>query len=60
VDLDAGVVKLDPNTVTKNNEGRTLPTRALPEIHDLLVAQRAFVTQTNASVASCAAWYSRG
>lgn len=45
VDLAAGVVKLAPNTVTKNDEGRTLPTRALPEIHALLAAQRASVSE---------------
>lgn len=31
--------------MTKNDEGRTLPTRALPEIHALLVAQRVAVTK---------------
>ena len=45
VDLDAGTLKLEPNTVTKNRKGRTLPTRALPELHQLLVDQRAFVSQ---------------
>jgi integrase len=44
VDLVAGVVKLDANTVTKNAEARTLPTRAMPEIHALLVSQREFVS----------------
>ncbi|MDQ2767444.1 MAG: tyrosine-type recombinase/integrase [Gemmatimonadota bacterium] len=45
VDLESGVVKLDPDTVTKNKQGRTLPTRALPEIHEMLVSQRAFVSE---------------
>jgi len=45
VDLEAGTLKLEPNTVTKNRKGRTLPIRALPELHQLLVDQRAFVSQ---------------
>ena len=45
VDLAAGVVKLEPNMVTKNDAGRTLPTGALPEMHALLVAQRATVSK---------------
>lgn len=39
VDLTAGVVRLEPGT-TKNDEGREWPTRALPELHALLQAQR--------------------
>lgn len=45
VDLAEGMVKLAPNTVTKNKEARTLPTRPWPEIHALLEAQRDAVSQ---------------
>ena len=39
VDLDAGVVRLDVGT-TKNSDGRTFPIDALPELLELLRAQR--------------------
>jgi hypothetical protein len=41
VDLDAGVVRLEPGT-TKNREGREFPIRALLELQRLLEAQRAY------------------
>jgi len=40
VDFEVGVVKLEPGT-TKNNQARTFPFGALPELRELLVAQRA-------------------
>lgn len=40
VDFSAGTVTLDPGT-TKNRDGRVFPFAALPELRDLLVAQRA-------------------
>jgi len=39
VDLDAGVVRLEPGT-TKNGEGRTFPIKPRPALADLLTAQR--------------------
>jgi integrase len=39
VDLDAGVIRLEPGT-TKNKSGRTLPFHTLPELRDALKAQR--------------------
>jgi integrase len=41
VDLEAGVVRLEPGT-TKNREGREFPISALPELQLLLEAQRAY------------------
>lgn len=38
VDFQAGVVRLEPGT-TKNDEGRTLPFNALPELAHLLRSQ---------------------
>jgi integrase len=43
VDLRAGIVRLDPGT-TKNREGRSFPFSMLPELRDLLEAQRAVTT----------------
>lgn len=40
VDFNAGTVTLDPGS-TKNREGRVFPFSALPELRDLLVAQKA-------------------
>jgi integrase len=50
VDLDAGVIRLDPGT-TKNNEGRTFPYRqagvtVLPELEAVLQLQRARTDET--------------
>ena len=39
VDFGAGVVRLEPNT-TKSDQGRTFPFAALPELAELLLAQR--------------------
>ena len=39
VDLEAGIVRLDPGT-TKNREGRVFPFNALPELAELLSRQR--------------------
>lgn len=39
VDFEAGTVRLEPGT-TKNDEGRTFPFTALPELADLLRRQR--------------------
>lgn len=39
VDLDAGAVRLEPGT-TKNDEGRTFPFAASPELAQLIVCQR--------------------
>ena len=39
VDFNAGTVRLDPGT-TKNDEGRTFPFRALPQLEAMLRAQR--------------------
>jgi len=43
VDFGAGVVRLEPNT-TKNDEGRTFPFDALPELRALLAERRAATT----------------
>jgi integrase len=40
VDMDAGTVRPEPGT-TKNDEGREIPFRALPELATLVEAQRA-------------------
>jgi integrase len=40
VDLDAGVIRLDPNT-TKNAEGRVIPFAALPALDALIRSQHA-------------------
>jgi integrase len=42
VDLDAGVVRLEPRT-TKNREGREFPVNALPELAAMLEQQREHV-----------------
>ena len=39
VDVDAGIIRLEPGT-TKNNEGREIPFRALPELDALVREQR--------------------
>lgn len=44
VDFSAGVVRLEPRT-TKNDEGRTFPFDALPELAALLRAQRERTTE---------------
>ena len=38
VDMDAGIIRLEPGT-TKNNEGREIPFRALPELDALIQEQ---------------------
>ena len=40
VDLDAGVMRLEPGT-TKNNDARVFPFAALPELCELLIRRRA-------------------
>jgi integrase len=45
VDLDAGVIRLEPNT-TKSDEGRTFSFSALPELAELLEAQREHTSAT--------------
>ena len=37
--MDAGIIRLEPGT-TKNNEGREIPFRALPELDALIQEQR--------------------
>jgi hypothetical protein len=38
VDKEAGMMRLEPGT-TKNDEGREIPYRALPELDRLITAQ---------------------
>lgn len=44
VDFEAGIIRLEPG-VTKNREGREFPFAALPQLADLLVAQRQHTTE---------------
>jgi integrase len=44
VDFEAGIARLEPGT-TKNDDGRTLPFRAVPELEALLLRQREHTTQ---------------
>ena len=55
VDLDAGTVRLEPGT-TKNREGRTFPTHALPELHALLVTQRERTSETERRLGTIIPW----
>jgi integrase len=55
VDLDAGVVRLEPGT-TKNAEGRAFPFDALPALKALLYEQRARTTTLERSTGTIVPW----
>ncbi|UCC83198.1 MAG: tyrosine-type recombinase/integrase, partial [Gemmatimonadota bacterium] len=55
VDFEAGTVRLEPNT-TKNDEGRTFPFGALPELEGLLREQRARTTALEKEIGRIIPW----
>lgn len=55
VDFQAGVVRLEPGT-TKNDEGRTLPFNALPELAHLLRSQWDHAVSLELETGQAAPW----
>lgn len=55
VDLDAGIVRLEPNT-TKNDEGRVFPFDALPELRALLEDRRRATTAVERATGAIVPW----
>ena len=49
VDMDAGIIRLEPGT-TKNNEGREIPFRALPELDALIREQHKWTKQVQRTI----------
>ena len=55
VDLKAGVARLEPGT-TKNREGRSLPFDAVPELREMIHAQRAVTTAIEREKGAIVRW----